>query len=85
MLLVIAREVATPITRETAIATVNGMFPFTQRQENNVNAATDSPTRMDSVVVLLLVPMRRVYDRSGPISADNRRLADRGEDAPGES
>ena len=54
-------KVVTPRTSEMAMAALTGMFPFTQRAENSMKAATDSPARMANVLVLLLVPMRGVY------------------------
>lgn len=58
------------------MAVLTGMFPFTQRAPNSENAATDSPERTANVLVLLFVPMRRVYGagRVRPGLRDGNRL-----------
>lgn len=63
VLLLVARNVATPRISETATAVLTGMFPFTQRAPNSENAATDSPASAANILALLLVPMREVYGR----------------------
>ena len=56
VLLLVARNVATPRISETAMAVLIGTFPFTQRAPNSENAATDSPASTANILALLLAP-----------------------------